>query len=91
MKKIHKRKHIHDYEQFIGAEAVERIHHKARNLRDLHLVSVNSTYYGGGVAQLLSSLTLLFNSVDGIEESSEIVIVGFTGSLDYLEQFLDRH
>jgi len=58
--------HVEDYEPFIGREAIERIRIKAESLKDLHIVNVNSTYYGGGVSQLLSSLTLLMDSV-GIE------------------------
>lgn len=54
---------IDDYEPLIGAETVERIRTKARPLHDLHVTNMNSTYYGGGVAQLLSSLTLLMNSL----------------------------
>jgi trehalose synthase len=54
---------IDDYARFIGAEAVERIREKARPLQDAHVAHVNSTYYGGGVAMLLDSLTLLMNSV----------------------------
>ena len=54
---------IEDYEQFVGAEAIERIMKKARSLQYLHVANVSSTYYGGGVAQLLTSLTLLMNSV----------------------------
>lgn len=53
---------VEDYESLIGGEAVERILQKAANLRDLHIVNVNSTHYGGGVAEILSSLTLLMNS-----------------------------
>ncbi len=52
---------VEDYEPYIGAEAVERLLVKAARLRDLHIVHVNSTYYGGGVAEILSSLTLLCN------------------------------
>ena len=52
---------VEDYELLIGAEAVERILKKVERLRDLHIVNINSTYYGGGVAELLSSLTLLMN------------------------------
>ena len=51
------------FTDLIGAEAVERIAGKARRLRDLHVVNVNSTYYGGGVAELLSSLTLMINGL----------------------------
>ncbi|HVC30330.1 MAG TPA: glycosyltransferase, partial [Steroidobacteraceae bacterium] len=54
--------HVSDYEPLIGGQAVERILHKADRLRDLHVVNINSTYYGGGVAEILSSLTLLMNS-----------------------------
>jgi trehalose synthase len=54
---------IEDYEPIVGAEIVERIKIKARPLQDLHIVNVNSTYYGGGVSQLLSSETLLMNSL----------------------------
>lgn len=54
---------IEDYEPLVGAEVVERIISKAKSLQDLHVVNINSTYYGGGVAQLLSSLTLLMNSL----------------------------
>jgi trehalose synthase len=53
---------IEDYEPLIGAETVERLLQKAEALRDIHVVNVNSTYYGGGVAELLSSLTLLMNA-----------------------------
>ncbi len=52
---------VEDYELLIGAEAVDRILKKAERLHDMHVVNINSTYYGGGVAELLSSLTLLMN------------------------------
>ena len=52
---------VEDYELLIGPEAVERILKKAERLHDTHVVNINSTYYGGGVAELLSSLTLLMN------------------------------
>jgi trehalose synthase len=70
----HKQKpiQIKDYQQFVGAEVVERIQKKARLVRDLHVVNINSTYYGGGVAQLLSSLTLLLNNV-GVETGWRVI------------------
>jgi trehalose synthase len=52
---------VEDYEPLVGAETVERVQKKAEALRDLHLVNISSTYYGGGVAEILSSLTLLMN------------------------------
>jgi trehalose synthase len=54
---------VEDYERFVGRETIDRIRQKARPLQDLHVVAVNSTFYGGGVSQLLSSLTLLMNSL----------------------------
>lgn len=54
---------LDDYEKFIGAEAVDRIYEKAQPLKDYHVANINSTYYGGGVAELLSSLTLLIDCV----------------------------
>ncbi|MEZ5832542.1 MAG: glycosyltransferase [Dongiaceae bacterium] len=53
---------IEAYEALVGPETVERIARKAEQLRDLHIVNVNSTHYGGGVAATLSSLTLLMNT-----------------------------
>jgi trehalose synthase len=54
---------IEDYEQLIGSENVERIRDKARRLTGLRVANFNSTYYGGGVAETISSLTLLMNSL----------------------------
>jgi trehalose synthase len=63
MAKVFRTVQIEDYEPLVGAESIERILRKAKPLHDLHVVNINSTYYGGGVAQLLSSLTLLMNSL----------------------------
>ena len=63
---------LEDYERYIGAEAVERIRGKARDIQNLHVVNVSSTYYGGGVATLLSSLTILLNSV-GIKTGWRVI------------------
>jgi trehalose synthase len=50
---------IEDYEDLIGPEALERIILKARRLHGLRVINISSTFYGGGVAEILSSLTLL--------------------------------
>jgi trehalose synthase len=52
-----------DYAPFVGQETIDRIRAKARPLANLRVAHVNSTFYGGGVAELLSSLVLLMNSV----------------------------
>jgi trehalose synthase len=54
---------IEDYEPLVGAETIERIMKKAKPLQHLHVANVSSTYYGGGVAELLTSFTLLMNNV----------------------------
>ncbi len=63
---------VEDYEPLVGAETIDRIRAKARPLQGLHVVNINSTYYGGGVAELLSSMSLLMNSV-GIKTGWRII------------------
>jgi trehalose synthase len=63
---------VEDYEPLVGAETVERVLTKAGPLRDLHVVNINSTYYGGGVAEILSSLTLLMNAA-GIKTGWRVI------------------
>jgi trehalose synthase len=53
---------VEDFEKHIGAQAVDRILEKASKHKSLRVANVNSTYYGGGVAEMLSSLTLLMNT-----------------------------
>src|SRR5207245_4703321 len=54
---------IEDYEPLVGQEQVERIRQKARKFKGFRIANFNSTYYGGGVAETISSLTLLLNSL----------------------------
>ncbi len=63
---------VEDFEPHVGAETVERIIRKARPLRDIHVAHINSTYYGGGVAEVLSSKTLLMNSL-GIKTGWRVI------------------
>ena len=69
---------IEDYEKYIGPESVERILKKAEPLKDSHVVHINSTFYGGGVAELLSSLTLLM-ARSGIKTEWRVI----QGSADF--------
>src|SRR5437588_3601318 len=59
----HRIQQIEDYEAFIGPVKVERIRDKAKKFKGLRVANFNSTYYGGGVAEMLSSMTLLMNSL----------------------------
>ncbi len=63
---------VEQFESLVGAETVDRILHKAERLSDLHVVHINSTFYGGGVAEILSPLTVLMNSL-GIRTGWRII------------------
>jgi trehalose synthase len=63
---------VADYKPVVGREAIERICEKAKRLHDRHVTNVSSTYYGGGVAEILSSLTLLMNDL-GIKTGWRII------------------
>ncbi len=54
---------IDQYEPLIGAAAADRIANKARRLGKAHVIHVNSTFYGGGVAEILTPLTLMMNAL----------------------------
>src|SRR5258708_18875330 len=54
------------YQPLIGQAAAERIFRKADRLRGAHVVHVSSTFYGGGVTEILTPLTLMMNAI-GIE------------------------
>jgi trehalose synthase len=53
---------VEQYEPLIGATAVERILQKADCLRGVHVVHVSSAFYGGGVTEMLTPLTLMMNA-----------------------------
>jgi len=57
---------LEQYEPYVGAATIERILKKANALRTLHLVHISSTFYGGGVTEILTPLTLMMNAM-GIE------------------------
>jgi trehalose synthase len=57
---------LRDYQKVAGKEIIERIRAEAEPLRGIHVTHVNSTYVGGGVAELLNSLVIPFNEL-GIE------------------------
>ncbi len=63
---------IEDYASLIGQAAVERIARKAQRLRGLRVIHLSSTFYGGGVAEMLSSATLLARSL-GIEADWRLI------------------
>lgn len=77
---------LEDYKQYIGVENVDRIAKKAEQLSHLHVANVNSTYYGGGVAELLGSLTTLMNQV-GVKTGWRVI----QGSPDFFSVTKKMH
>jgi trehalose synthase len=54
---------LKSYSGVVGEELVESIYAEAEPLKHRHVEHINSTFYGGGVAEILNSLTLLMNDV----------------------------
>jgi trehalose synthase len=63
---------LDDYAADAGDEAVEQLRAAAEPLRGLRLLHVNSTSYGGGVAELLATHVPLLNDL-GIETSWAVI------------------
>lgn len=69
---------LEDYLPVVGNEVVANLHRKARKLYGKRLLHINSTYSGGGVAEMLQQLVPLMNDV-GIEADWRIL----PGPLDF--------
>jgi trehalose synthase len=54
---------IGKYRKIVGDEEIDRIYEEASPLSEKRIVHVNSTYLGGGVAEILRSLVPLMNDV----------------------------
>ena len=52
---------LESYLGIVGDETIARIHRRARTLYDKHVLHINSSFQGGGVAEILSSLVPLMN------------------------------
>jgi trehalose synthase len=63
---------LDQYEPLIGAEAVRRIAGKAERIKTMRVAHVSSTFYGGGVTELLTPLTLMMNAI-GIETDWHLI------------------
>lgn len=55
---------LEDYLHIVGDEEIARILRKARKLYGKHFVHMNSTYHGGGVAEMLNTLVPLTNDAN---------------------------
>jgi trehalose synthase len=65
-------RNLDNYRGIVGDEVISGIYRKARRLYGKHFLQINSTYYGGGVAEILDSLVPLMNNV-GIEADWRII------------------
>ena len=65
-------RNLDNYREIVGDEVISGIYRKARKLYGKHFLQINSTYYGGGVAEILDSLVPLMNNV-GIEADWRIL------------------
>ena len=52
---------IKDYIEIVGDDVISDIYQKARKLYSKHICHINSTFMGGGVAEILSRLVPLMN------------------------------
>jgi hypothetical protein len=71
---------LEDYRKLAGDEAISAIYRKARKLGGKHVLEVNSTFTGGGVAEMLGPLIRLMNDL-GIDTDWAIL----HGSPDFFE------
>jgi trehalose synthase len=54
---------LEDYSDIVGEEVISTIYKKARSLYGVRVLMINSTYYGGGVAEILNTFVPLMNDV----------------------------
>src|SRR3954471_19108066 len=80
---------LEQYEPLIGAATVERIAAKADRVRTMRVAHISSTFYGGGVTELLTPLTLMMNAM-GIETDWHLIqgTPGFFGCTKKLHNAL---
>ena len=65
-------KHLDDYREVAGEEAIERVRAAAAPLSGARILHVNATAYGGGVAELLATHVPLLRDL-GIEAEWEVI------------------
>lgn len=67
---------LEDYRDIVGDEAIAAIHRQAQRMLGRRVLHVNSTYQGGGVAELLSSIVPLLNDT-GVDTDWRILAGDF--------------
>jgi len=54
---------LKSYRKIVAKKTMEKIVAKAERISDKHILCINSTFQGGGVAEILDSAVLLFNEI----------------------------
>lgn len=63
---------LNDYREITGEKIISELYKKARPFYGKRIIHINSTYYGGGVAEILNSLVPLMNDV-GLDTGWRII------------------
>ncbi|MBN2821790.1 MAG: glycosyltransferase [Coriobacteriia bacterium] len=71
---------LEDYRGTVGDDVIAGIHAKARHLLGRRVLHVNSTYQGGGVAEMLASLVPIMNDT-GVDADWRILL----GNTDFFQ------
>lgn len=66
-------KSLDDYLPIVGEKVLGNIYQKAHRLINKHIVHINSTAHGGGVAEILNNLVLLMNDI-GIDTGWRVLL-----------------
>ncbi len=77
---------IEDYLDLVGDDVIAEIYRKATTLSGKSVVHINSTYYGGGVAEMLKTIVPLMNDV-GIDAGWRVL----HGTPDFFSLTKDFH
>jgi len=65
-------KHLDDYRPVVGEETIEQIRQLAEPLQGAHVVHINATAFGGGVAEMLQTLVPLMVDV-GLDAEWQVI------------------
>ncbi len=65
-------KHLNDYRSVVGDQVISEVREKAEALQGAHVVHVNATAYGGGVAEMLQTLVPLMVDV-GLDAEWQVI------------------
>ncbi|KXA92839.1 hypothetical protein AKJ66_03420 [candidate division MSBL1 archaeon SCGC-AAA259E22] len=59
-------KRLSHYKEFVSESEISRIYRKGTELSKYHILHINSSYYGGGIAEILRNMVPLLNEI-GVE------------------------